>query len=124
MCLDMKAIAKTVIVCLGIVLVIGTFMSTNIGSADFFFTLILAGGLVITPFAGLGLLLGFILTMLTLLGTPFIGALIGVEITGKDGVGPVLGFIVGGVLGCKLALSDSFGKLADLLGELSKHDKD
>ena len=121
--IEFKAIARFTIVCLGVALVIATFAAGNIGSVDFFFSLALAAGLIFTPFAGLGMLLAYFLLLLAIIIPPIIGAYIGVQITGKDSIGAVVGFIAGGVVGFKFALSELLSKFLDSMGSLSKHDE-
>ena len=121
----MKTPFKILLAILGAIIIYAT-LSSGIGygrgSVDFFLGLALGIGLITTPFTAFGMLLLYILALVAIVGTPILGAYIGVQITGKDSIGIFIGLFAGGILGFKIATSDFFDTLLEPIRKISKLD--
>lgn len=76
-------------------------------------------GLIISPFTAILMLMAYILMVGIPLGLGFLGAYIWVSLFGK-GAWAIIGFIIGGWVGYKIVISNSFEKLLEPFRALEK----
>jgi len=66
----------------------------------------------------------YLMMMICIVGGPLLGGYIGATIGGKDSLAIGVGFLVGGFLGFKFALSETFEKLMRPAQSLARMDEE